>query len=1103
MAAADRNAGLVIVHQHTAGYPRQPWIRDATPQDGAAGVAASVVATVRLGRALEAASVAGGARLEDARGAPVAGTAAYDALARTLSFDPTGALPAGGYVLRLDGLRDGFGARPPAGLAVRFTVGAATDTDTAPPDTGIVSAPTGISRSGLEPFTRVFSSEPLVTFQCSFDSGPWAPCAPDKPSGADMPNGARTFRVRAVDGAGRADPTPAVRTWTIDHFGAAPPNDTVDGAVVLSGASGSVESNTHRADLEQAPSEDNGGGRSVWFRWTAPAGGTATFDTAGSAFDTLLGVFVDEEPTVNGPLVRRASDDDAGPGTLTSRVQMGVRAGTTYWIAVDGFADPVHAQSGAVTLNWSLAAAPDSTAPQTTITDGPPSLVTAGTSDFAFAASEPGATFECALGAGAFFPCDSPVAYEFALGEPTLRVRATDAAGNTDATPATWRWSVDKVPPEVRFTATPGVSTSARTVSFEFEADEPGVSFECRVDRGLWGPCSSPRTVTVASAGPHELDVRGTDPAGHTGEYTRALWVVLEDSTAPRTSITAGPAPVSRMSAVRLSFISSEPGGFRCRLDAGSWTACSSPAVWSGLPAGTHTVSVRAHDAAGNVDATPARRTFTVDPAAPILGDFDADGRPDLAVGMPGEATAGQAAGGAVLVLPGGSAGPAAAGAQLWSQNAPGVPDAAEAGDRFGSALAAGDFDADGYDDLAVGAPGENGGAGAVHVLRGSRSGLTTALTRVLTQGTPGLHDDPASGDRFGAALAAARFDADETEDLAIGVPGESVAAPDALLAGAGAVHVVPGTAGGLSGRGARAFHRATNGVTGDPGAGDGFGTALAAGDLGGGQRADLAVGVPDDAVGGRAGAGAVHALLAGGSTGIGVTGDSLWTQDTPGIPDAVEPGDRFGAALAIGALGSGGPGDLAVGVPGEGLSGAARAGAVAVLYGGASGPSATGAQLLHQDSPGMPGAVEAGDGFGASLATTRPRGSAPWLGVAAPDEDAGTAADAGWVVALRATDDPLGPVGSRVFEQGAGGLPDLAEAGDRFGAELGALGAGLALGAQTEDVGALADAGAVVVLRAGSGGGPEPSGSVLWHQDVAGVPGVAAAGDRLGVLPR
>ena len=320
---------------------------------------------------------------------------------------------------------------------------------------------------------------------------------------------------------------------------------------------------------------------------------------------------------------------------------------------------------------------------------------------------------------------------------------------------------------------------------------------------------------------------------------------------------------------------------------------------------------------------------------------------------------------------------------------------------------------------------------------------------------------------------------------------------------GAGAIHVVPGTTAGLTGGGARTFHRATTDLEGDPAAGDGFGTALAAGDLGGATRADLAIGVPGDDIGARADAGTVHVLLAGASTGIAVAGDALWTQDTAGVPDAAEGGDRFGAAVAIGALGRGAPGDLAIGAPGEGLVGAAGAGAIAVLYGSSAGPSATGAQFMHQDTSGMPDVAEAGDGFGAALSVTRPRGSAPWLAVAAADEDIGTVADAGSVVALQATTGALSPVGSRRFVQGAGGLPDLSERGDRLGAEIGALGSRLALGAQAEDLGTLADAGAVIVLSAGSSGEPEGDGSSLWHEDVAGVPGIAAVDNRLGVLPR
>jgi len=85
----------------------------------------------------------------------------------------------------------------------------------------------------------------------------------------------------------------------------------------------------------------------------------------------------------------------------------------------------------------------------------------------------------------------------------------------------------------------------------------------------------------------------------------------------------------------------------------------------------------------------------------------------------------------------------------------------AEPGDRFGSAVAASDFDGDGRDDLAVGTPGETvgtlRGAGTLQVVRGSANGLTGAGSQLFTQDAPGLADNVEEGDTFGGTLAALR----------------------------------------------------------------------------------------------------------------------------------------------------------------------------------------------------------------------------------------------------------------------------------------------------------------------------------------------------------
>ena len=178
--------------------------------------------------------------------------------------------------------------------------------------------------------------------------------------------------------------------------------------------------------------------------------------------------------------------------------------------------------------------------------------------------------------------------------------------------------------------------------------------------------------------------------------------------------------------------------------------------------------------------------------AAVAAGDFDGDGRDDLAVGVPGEDVGASADAGGVNILYGSAAGLGGDGSQYFDQDSPGVVGSVEASDHFGQALAAGDFSGNGRADLAIGAPDENVGifadAGFVDVILGTPSGLTAHNSQGLAEDdlpAPGAGGD---SDRFGLALTTLDLDGDGLADLV-------AAAPHDLFNGhpVGLVAVLPG----------------------------------------------------------------------------------------------------------------------------------------------------------------------------------------------------------------------------------------------------------------------------------------------------------------------
>jgi hypothetical protein len=367
------------------------------------------------------------------------------------------------------------------------------------------------------------------------------------------------------------------------------------------------------------------------------------------------------------------------------------------------------------------------------------------------------------------------------------------------------------------------------------------------------------------------------------------------------------------------------------------------------------------------LDSKPAgtvlRQTADRDPAeagdqygyALAACDFNGDGFDDLAVGIPLENYGGEYDAGAVQIHDGSSSGIHTSGDAFFTESTASIAGDVEEGDEFGRVLACGDFDADGFDDLVVGIPFEAWGSqsgshpamGMIAVIPGSAAGLDPAHATHLDQDVPGMNGGAEALDRFGAALAAGDFDGDLFDDLAIGVPGEDDAQ--------GRIQVVFGGPSGLTPAGNLFWSETTVGGISEQF--DNFGEALAAGDFDGDGRDDLAIGVPGESLGSGnsiAGAGQV-AVLFGSAIGFDLDRSRFLDQDSVLGTGTSESGDNFGGSVAVADFDRDGRDDLAVGQPGEFVSGTGD-GAATVLMGSPTGLDTARHRGIAAGYDGFPG---------------------------------------------------------------------------------------------------------------------------------------------------
>jgi hypothetical protein len=188
------------------------------------------------------------------------------------------------------------------------------------------------------------------------------------------------------------------------------------------------------------------------------------------------------------------------------------------------------------------------------------------------------------------------------------RTRLVSAEGETQ-----W-WPTENLddtrPPQTRI-ITPAV-VAIPDVSFRFDSDEQGSSFECRLDAGDFEPCSSPKQYSGLAETEHTFTVRATDDVGLV-DPVAATDSFTVDADPPQTTIERSPSdhPL-RWEYVRFRiFGTKDYPTYECSLDGAPWETCGESVVMTEISEGNHTMRARAIDPAGVVDPTPAEVDFT------------------------------------------------------------------------------------------------------------------------------------------------------------------------------------------------------------------------------------------------------------------------------------------------------------------------------------------------------------------------------------------------------------------------------------------------------------------------------------------------------------
>ena len=495
--------------------------------------------------------------------------------------------------------------------------------DTTPPTTTLTSAPSHVVASSTATFDFA-SSEAGSSFQCSLDDAKPTTCgSPQTYPG--LADGTHTFTVQAIDPAGNIDPTGATASWTVDT--------TAPAVTMTAPVAGGYTNDTTPALSGTAETTPGDSRVTVYvYQGTGTSGTPIQTDTAS--------VQSDGSWSVNAAAL--------ADGTYTAQAKQTDEVSNTGYS--DAHAFTVDTTPPAITVSTPLNG--------THTNDTSPEIAgTAGT-----AAADIGTVTVTVSGSGA--PVEetanvSPsgqwvVNLPAALSDGNYTIQATqqDLAGNAGI--GTSHITIDTTPPQTFLDAAPVGTTSSTTATFSFHAtdalSQAGMTFQCQLDGGAWGLCTSPISYFNLANGSHTFAVEAIDGAGNidmTGQS--ATWTVntalpaisfqspangsyTNDSTPAFTGV-AGTAAGNSSTVQVLVYSGTDVSGTPVQTltttaaSEGSWTATAAT-----LPDGTYAAYAQQSGSAGT--ATSDVHSFTVDTQAPTT---------TITVGPPGTSGSGQA----------------------------------------------------------------------------------------------------------------------------------------------------------------------------------------------------------------------------------------------------------------------------------------------------------------------------------------------------------------------------------------------------------------------------------------------------------------------------